>query len=275
MVNSVHLADFLMARFGLPVSVGQKPSPDGQLLIIRPDSVVHTIAFSIEIIVGWRSIGARFLLGDFASALLRSIETATENQKNIFRIFSQSIISSGGSIRFIAGGVAVDPINIVDWPVMWDPFEFSFRKGALVFNQENENDLVYTWVSRFFGAIVSLLPIEEAISDIYSEAEKEGASNKVLLTRYERSRINRAACIEIHGLRCKVCDIYFREAYGEIGEGFIHVHHIIPVSLMARQSVVDPKEDLIPVCPNCHAMLHRRTPPLNVRQLKAMLNSKA
>jgi len=275
MIDCSHLAGFLTERFGLPVIAEQQASSEGKLIIIRPDSVAHTNGFSIEVVVGWRSIEAKFLLGDFASILLNSIATATENQKNIFRTFSQSIIANGGSIRFVVGEVVVDPMSEEDWPAISKSFKFSFRKGALIVTQENENDLLYSWISRFFGAIVSLLPIEEEAFDIYSQGEKEGASKEDLVKRYERSMINRAACIEIHGLRCKVCNMHFEEVYGEIGEGFIHIHHVIPVSLMAGQYVVDPKKDLIPVCPNCHAMLHRQTPPLNFRQLKAILSSKA
>ena len=34
---------------------------------------------------------------------------------------------------------------------------------------------------------------------------------------------------------------------------------------------VDPINDLMPVCPNCHAMLHRRTPPFSVEELAASI----
>ena len=50
----------------------------------------------------------------------------------------------------------------------------------------------------------------------------------------------------------------FEQTYGELGKGFIHVHHVIPVSEIGKEYKVDFKKDLIPVCPNCHAMLHRK-----------------
>ena len=34
---------------------------------------------------------------------------------------------------------------------------------------------------------------------------------------------------------------------------------------------VDPVKDLRPVCPNCHAMLHKQTPALNIEKLKEEL----
>lgn len=56
--------------------------------------------------------------------------------------------------------------------------------------------------------------------------------------------------------------------YGEIGNGFIHVHHLVPLSAIKENYHLDPINDLIPVCPNCHAMLHRQNPPLTPEELK-------
>jgi len=36
---------------------------------------------------------------------------------------------------------------------------------------------------------------------------------------------------------------------------------------------VDPINDLRPVCPNCHAMLHRKKPPLTIEELETIINS--
>jgi len=74
---------------------------------------------------------------------------------------------------------------------------------------------------------------------------------------YERSSIARGKCIEYHGLNCLICGINFGEKYGTLGEGFIHVHHLRPLHTIGEDYVVDYKKDLIPVCPNCHAMIHR------------------
>lgn len=100
----------------------------------------------------------------------------------------------------------------------------------------------------------------------------ETAVRRVLVNRYERDREARQACIEAHGLRCKVCEFDFEAAYGSLGAGFIHVHHVVPISQVGGDYNVDPVRDLVPVCPNCHAMLHR--PPdrvLTVAELKQRL----
>ena len=85
----------------------------------------------------------------------------------------------------------------------------------------------------------------------------EGAKKQVLVNKYERSAEARKKCIEYHGCRCTVCCMDFGETYGEVGQGFIHVHHIVPLNEINQEYKVNYKTDLIPVCPNCHAMLHR------------------
>lgn len=89
------------------------------------------------------------------------------------------------------------------------------------------------------------------------EGSFEGATKKITVNKYERSVTARQKCIEHFGCKCMICGMDFKEKYGEIGEGFIHVHHIVPLNQIGKEYVVDYEKDLIPVCPNCHAMLHR------------------
>lgn len=86
----------------------------------------------------------------------------------------------------------------------------------------------------------------------------EGKALERTIRSYERSRYARDVAIKSHGCLCFICKFSFEETYGEIGEGFIHIHHITPISLQkGKEYKVDPEKDLIPVCPNCHAMIHR------------------
>jgi 5-methylcytosine-specific restriction protein A len=99
----------------------------------------------------------------------------------------------------------------------------------------------------------------------------EGAVRRVTGDRFERNRAARAVCIQRHGLSCSVCGFDFQERYGEIGAGFIHVHHLIPLSETQQERVLHPVDDLRPVCPNCHEMLHRRHPPYTLEELSLLL----
>ena len=100
----------------------------------------------------------------------------------------------------------------------------------------------------------------EIFPDIINDNEEifEGIKKKVTVNRYERSSIAKSKCIESSGVSCKVCKMNFFERYGDIGKEFIHVHHVIPIHTIDKEYVINYKEDLIPVCPNCHAMLHRK-----------------
>lgn len=99
----------------------------------------------------------------------------------------------------------------------------------------------------------------------------EGAVRRITVNAYERDRAARAACIARHGVRCAVCEMSFQELYGEIGRGFIHVHHRKPLALRRAEYKLRPTIDLVPVCPNCHAMLHTKSPPLGVDELREIM----
>jgi len=104
----------------------------------------------------------------------------------------------------------------------------------------------------------------------------EGVKSRITVNKYERSSIARNKCIEFHGYLCKICKFDFEKVYGEIGKKFIHVHHITPLHTINKSYKIDHENDLIPVCPNCHAMLHRKKRngeyPKDDKELKQMIN---
>jgi len=95
----------------------------------------------------------------------------------------------------------------------------------------------------------------------------EGQRARVQIERAERNPAARRDCVRAHGVRCSVCKMSFEQVYGAIGSGYIEVHHLSPLSGAAGERSLDPVADLRPVCPNCHAMLHRRAPPLTIEEL--------
>jgi 5-methylcytosine-specific restriction protein A len=115
--------------------------------------------------------------------------------------------------------------------------------------------------------------ITEEISTEESEDLFEGAKKIVTINAYERNPKARSLCLGQWGTKCAICGFDFEKVYGEIGKGFIHVHHLIPVSQIGKTYQVDPISDLIPVCPNCHAMIHTKNPPLTIEELKKKINN--
>lgn len=103
---------------------------------------------------------------------------------------------------------------------------------------------------------------------------REGATTTVTVTLYERSAVARRKCVEHYGCSCSVCGFSFESTYGELGRDYIHIHHLIPLAELDREYEVDPVRDLRPVCPNCHAMLHRKSPPLTIDNLREQVSPK-
>ena len=99
----------------------------------------------------------------------------------------------------------------------------------------------------------------------------EGSMRYTFGRRFERNPRLRSECINHHGTDCKICGFSFEEVYGDLGLNYCHVHHISPLSEVGESHTVCPKTDLIPVCPNCHAMLHKTKPALTPDQLKEIL----
>ena len=102
---------------------------------------------------------------------------------------------------------------------------------------------------------------------------REGKAKQIYVNTYERDRGARKKCIEHYSCKCQVCGFEFSDFYGDMGEGFIHVHHRTPLASIGETYKVDPVKDLIPVCPNCHAMLHKGSSPPTVEELKQRINA--
>lgn len=105
----------------------------------------------------------------------------------------------------------------------------------------------------------------------YAETEllREGKVVQVFVNRYERNQKARRKCIKHYGDKCFVCSFDFALTYGkDIAEGFIHVHHKRELYHIGEEYEVDPIEDLVPLCANCHAAVHLTTPAMDIEELK-------
>lgn len=134
--------------------------------------------------------------------------------------------------------------------------------------------------------------LESYISSVFSSANNEffpdvldsnleifeGIKKQVSVNKYERSSIARVKCLDAYGCKyiCEICKFNFEQIYGEVGKNFIHVHHITPIHTIGKNYKIDYAKDLIPVCPNCHAMLHRKINGTyySVSDLKELLENK-
>ena len=115
---------------------------------------------------------------------------------------------------------------------------------------------------------LSIYPDEDPLAE-----HLEGATKQVTINAIERNADARKKCIEYYGAVCHACEFDFSSKYGsELGAGFIHVHHILDIALIGKEYKVDPILDLRPLCPNCHAMVHRTKPAMHPDILKTVIN---
>jgi predicted HNH restriction endonuclease len=101
----------------------------------------------------------------------------------------------------------------------------------------------------------------------------EGEKVSRHINSYERNSKLRAKAISIHGTECMACGFNFEKVYGKRGSNFIEVHHIKPISTFDKEVKVNPKDDLIVLCSNCHRMVHRKKDDvLSLKKLKELLS---
>lgn len=114
------------------------------------------------------------------------------------------------------------------------------------------------------------------LETIETEHGLEGKKVKIYTTKYERDPANRKEAIKLHGTRCMVCDFDFEEVYGELGKDFIEVHHTKPLYSLEHEVEVNPKEDLVCLCSNCHRMIHRnKNKIMSVEELKKLMEERS
>ena len=101
----------------------------------------------------------------------------------------------------------------------------------------------------------------------------EGARYEVLVNAYERNPKARSRCIAHYGAKCVICQFDFTMFYGDVADGYIHVHHIKPLSEIGKAYEVDPIEDLRPVCANCHAVVHLGKRIRSVEEVRCLITA--
>lgn len=141
---------------------------------------------------------------------------------------------------------------------------------------------IYAAIVSVGGIAKSRMPPDKEESKKRSDARQglpealesflEGGKTTRFVSTYERDPRLRRLAIKLHGLKCAVCLFDFGRTYGPHGEGFIHVHHLRPVSGLGGKKEVNPKSDMAVLCANCHSMVHRyKDKTLSLDQLKEIM----
>ncbi|RIX60588.1 hypothetical protein D3P08_00510 [Paenibacillus nanensis] len=201
---------------------------------------------------------------------------AGDHQKQWFKVIVNGVLTNISEIKMKVNSVEVNHTMPDMWPSDWSRLYIMVSKRPIIREELTSSELqehTVTIAGIMLSLIIPLLPLEENEIEHNLEGLPEGAISRIEVNRYERNILNREACILHHGLKCKVCSFNFESFYGSIGRDFIHVHHVTPVSRLGPNYTINPVTDLVPVCPNCHAMLHKKTPPYTVDELISIIQS--
>ncbi len=272
-----HLGKVISEEAGLEFEALAGIDGEGQRwYLLRPQGLPEDHTFGIRTTLGWRRLRIQFEPGKFAAALLADMGDADADSRSAFQAVFTHCLRLGAKIKLEINGITL-PFDSDDvWVRKWKRVSLSMTRGQIELGTdqgESDAHIICHWTGRFAAAIVAILPTEETAERIEAEISgyPEGALTTVRTNRYERDRRNRAAAIAIQGTTCKGCGLEMGVRYGSIAEGLIDIHHITPVSQLGAGYIIDPVLDLVPLCPNCHAVVHRRVPPLTVAELRQLI----
>ena len=149
--------------------------------------------------------------------------------------------------------------------------EWKHRVRAAIWEVKDASGYVARDAERGFWVFGDANEATRLPQEASATSFSEGHAVQITVNRYERSAKARSACIDNFGVSCSVCGVELKEIYGEVATELIHVHHLNPISLSDAAKEIDPIEDLRPVCPNCHAVIHLRNPPFSIAEVSAMM----
>ena len=270
------IAEKLTTQFGLTFGISEGKDELGPFVDLRPVDLEPPEGFKLRVQVGWRSVEVTFMLDAYSAQLLKAMNRAEAAKRELFSHMASETMRSGASVRLLINGSEQPLADPSAWPSSWNAFSLFVRRSPIDLSDgaTRIREVEY-WAGTSLALVMPFLPLDDDLASAEADAElaglPEGGRTRVEVNRYERSRLNRAICIQVKGAKCSVCGVDMGDVYGEIGRDYIHVHHLIPLASMGPDYRVDPVRDLVPVCPNCHAMAHRRTPPIPIDELSRMV----
>lgn len=236
-----------------------------------------------RIAIGWPESGNLHSLNpetqsDIRHSILSTnaeLPNATSGGASLWRFYKR--LQMGDHVIVNANGRRISVFEIAG------PYQF-VEQEAHIFSYRHQREAILTDINAeklWHKVGASVLPGENIRWTLVACSVTRGAESEILLegkkysvtsSRIERNPKARLKCLEYYGYRCAVCDFDFEETFGGIGKGFIHVHHREDLALKTIEDTIDPIKDLIPLCPNCHAMAHRRVPAFSVEVLRELIS---
>lgn len=263
----------LEERFGLELVHRHETIDGGIFSSLRPAGLTVGNGCSVLLARTPRLVEASFRADNFAGALLRTMwESDTPSRSTFGALLAQARAAGADIYVSVDGG---PPDVLPESPQPWRRLVIDVRRNIAIAAAQEATlfEEALSVASICLSLTLTIVPTESLERSVGSEDTglPEGAKVRIEVNRYERSPANRAVCIAHYGAVCQLCGFSFGDIYGKRGQGFIEVHHKVPVSKLGGSYFVDPIEDLVPLCSNCHSIIHRTNPPLSVEDTRALI----
>jgi 5-methylcytosine-specific restriction protein A len=233
---------------------------------IRISGVDRPHGFSILVGADYLSWVFSLDLDEYATSALEAMRVRFESRKSLLNSFVSLARKRNREFNLKLNG---EEIEVWSSTEPWADLELSVRQ--IFSSEEDAFEAFRTSLLDILCILLSLLVEAEAweaeLTEDIELGDFEGDKTYAVVAKYERSRYNRAICLRYYGFTCRGCGTHMETKYGPIGQDVIHVHHIVPVSQMFGEYRLDPIQDLVPLCPNCHNVVHRTNPPLSISEL--------
>jgi 5-methylcytosine-specific restriction enzyme A len=270
------MAHELTRDLGVEVMLADFDVAGGTYLGARFVDLTPPNGMTLLVSVSPRKLICELWLDAYSLPLLQDFASSDDEDRKLFSDSRRALAERGLNINIAVNSQEVSIDELLP-PSPWRSLEFEAQKIVLAGAHGRSNDVkdLIRDVCSLFLCLLELSEDEGSFSEadeMLHQASKtlgevEGRKMVAKVTRYERSRKNRRACINHFGSSCQICGLNFGQFYGSVGDGYVEVHHRLPVSMMGSAYRLDVVKDLIPVCSNCHRMMHRQWPPLTPEKL--------
>ena len=247
-------------EYDFVVRLQELPAPMGLELLVGDDFLNWHLETSLD---------------DFAKPTLELCRISFNQDPEAILSYCELAQMKSKNFTFLVNGISIFDLNKEE---PWNDFQISMTR-----TYGNLSESMPALKIALIDLLAIILSLTNLTPEIRSSPEKngidesefkeEGSESEVLCKKYERSRFNRQLCLSYYGFRCMACNQLMAEVYGQPGTSVIHVHHIVPVSLMGGSKTLNPIRDLVPLCPNCHNVAHRKHPPYSLDELRDFLKS--
>lgn len=264
------LRDSVQSRLGISLAYTDVTVDGGNYPALRPTDLEEGHGFFVAVARTPRQITASVHFDPFAGTLFRKMSEADETSKAAMLALSGSAPALGLNSFCIIEEADPDLTSRISG--RWKSLEIEVSAHLPQTNTpETLQRLAESVASFAFSLPLHLVQMEEVAPSTEFEGYPEGAVTQILVNKYERNPANRAACLAFYGTQCVGCGFDFEARYGRIASGFIEVHHTTPISELGNDYIIDPAKDLIPLCSNCHSVVHRSAPPLTLEELHQLI----